>query len=417
MAKEILKDPVLRGIKPGEKDQRLNDGSGLYLLVKPSGSKWWRLDYTFEGKRKTLSLGTYPDTTLANARRKAQDARSEVADGIDPSTIRKEEKISRQQARDNEQLIKAGLAVTGSFKQITGDWLATVASKVSMNTHTDRVTRFERLVYPHIGNIMLTDVKAPAIYNLLKPLIAKGTLDTAQRVRGDISSVFTYAIVHGLADFDPAQAVTAMLPAKQVKPRAALTKPADIAGLLRAMASYQGSFVVTCALNLSPLLFQRPGEIRQMQWADVDLDACEWRPFVSKTKVHHIVPLSRQAVKILESVKAVTGIERYVFPSIRGGNNPMSVNTLGAALKVLGYDGEAITPHGFRAIASTILNEQGWHADAIERQLCHMPKDAVRAAYHRSQYLDERRKMMQAWADYLDGLKNGAQVVPIRKQG
>ncbi|MGZ8236550.1 MAG: tyrosine-type recombinase/integrase [Methylobacter sp.] len=293
------------------------------------------------------------------------------------------------------------------------EWLASIAHTVRDITHNKKIRRFEAHVFPVIGSVGIGAIKSPDIFSLVKPLFNK--LETAHRVHSEISAVYSYAIAHGYTDYDPAQAVAAQLPAQKVKHRAALTEPKDVGQLLRDIGNYQGTFTVQCAFRLSPLLFQRPGEIRKMKWADVDLIAKEWRYFVTKTEVLHIVPLSTQAAAILEEIKPFTGSSQYVFPSIRGDGRPMSDNTIRTALKTLGYDSDTMTAHGFRTTASTLLNEQGWSPDAIERQLCHMPRDAVRAAYNRAQYLEERRRMMQSWGDYLDSLKSGAQVIPIRK--
>jgi integrase len=300
---------------------------------------------------------------------------------------------------------------------VAREWLASVAHTVRNITHQKKIRRLELHVFHSIGSMTISEIKSPDIYSVIKPIIAKNELDTAHRAHSDISSVFSYAIAHGLTDYDPAQAVAAQIPPQKAKHRAALTEPKDVAQLLRDIYNYQGTFIVQSALRLSPLLFQRPGEIRQMEWKDIDLNAKEWRYFVTKTEVQHIVPLSKQAIDILESIKPLTGPGRYVFPSVRGDGRPMSDGTIRTALKTLGYDSDTMTAHGFRTTASTLLNEQGWSPDAIERQLCHMPRDAVRAAYNRAQYLDERRKMMQAWADYLDSLKAGAIVIPIGKTG
>jgi len=266
-----------------------------------------------------------------------------------------------------------------------------------------------------LGGMAITDIKAPVIYNLIKPLIELQQLETAHRVRSEISAVYHYAIAHGLTENNPALSVLSQLPAKKVKHRAALTDPQDVAKLIRDIHGYQGTFIVQCAFKLSPLLFQRPCEIRMMEWKDLDLDAKEWRYLVTKTDSLHIVPLSSQAVQILESIKQLTGNGRFVFPSYRGGGRSMSDGTIRTALQTLGYDSDTMTAHGFRGTESTLLNEQGWTLGAIERQLCHQPRDQVRAAYNRAQYLEERRKMMQAWADYLDGLKNGAVIIPFGK--
>lgn len=415
MATQLLKDSSINKAKPENKDKRLSDGDGLYLLIKPHGGKWWRFDYSIEGKRKTLSFGTYPDTGLADARRKANTARQQVAKGIDPSGERKQGKVARIIATENAKRLESGLPIINSFEHVARDHLASIAHTVRTITHQKKTRRFERHVFPHIGSMAITAVKSPDIFALLKPIIAKNELETAHRVHSEISLVFSYAIAHGFTDYDPSQAVAPQIPAQKVKHRAAITEPKDIAQLLRDIYSYTGTFVVQCAFRFSPLVFQRPGEIRQMEWKDVDLVAHEWRYFVTKTEVQHIVPLSTQAVAILEAIKPLTGDGRYVFPSSRGDGRPMSDNTIRTALKSLGYDSEVMTPHGFRSMASTLLNEQGWSPDAIERQLCHMPRDQVRAAYNRAQYLDERRRMMQSWGDYLDGLRVGGNVVPFRK--
>ena len=262
----------------------------------------------------------------------------------------------------------------------------------------------------------ITAIKSADDLKTLKPLIDKSQLETAHRLHSEISAIFAYAIVHEFTDYDPAQPVTKQIPAQKVKHRAAVIDPKQVGQLLRDISNYQGTYVVQCAFRLSPLLFQRPGEIRQMLWSDVDLVAREWRPYVSKTDFHHIVPLSTQAVTILEAIQPLTGAGQYVFPSSRGDGRPMSDNTIRTALKSLGYDSDVMTAHGFRTTASTLLNEQGWSPDAIERQLAHAPRDQVRAAYNRAQYLEERRRMMQSWADYLDCLKNGAQVINFKQQ-
>lgn len=416
MAKELLKPATVNTAKPGVKDKRLNDGDGLYLLIKPTGAKWWRFDYSIDGKRKTLSLGTFPETGLADARRKAEDARAKVANGIDPSDDRKEAKAAKRIEAENQKRIDAGLPVLNSFEHITREWLSSVEHTVSENTHHKKTRLFEMHAFPIIGRMGISEVKSPHVHAIVKPLIESGRLESAHRIRSEISAAYAYAIAHGFTDYDPAQAVARQIPAQKAKHRAALTDPKEVGHLMRCIDSYQGTLVVQCALKISPLLFQRPGEIRQMEWKDVDLAAREWRYLVTKTDTLHIVPLSTQAVALLETVKPLTGSGRYVFPSSRNDGRPMSENTIRVALLAMGYDGDTMTAHGFRGMASTLLNEQGWSPDAIERQLCHMPKDQVRAAYNRAQYLDERRRMMQAWADYLDGLKNGAAVIPFKRQ-
>lgn len=414
MARELLNAVAVKHAKYEKSGKRLNDGDGLYLLLRPNGAKWWRFDYSFRGKRNTISLGVYPDVGLADARQKANEARSNVANGIDPSEVKKAVKKQLLADELDKERQAAGLPVVGGFEDVTLAWLKSTEHQVRPMTQKKKLSRFERFVFPTIGFMMIEDIKSPDIYALLKPIIEKGQLETAHRVHAEISCVFAYAIAHGMAEYDPAQPVARQIPSQKVQHRAAITDPRKFSQLLRDIYSYQGTFVVQSALKLSPMLFQRPGEIRQMEWKQIDMEANDWRFLVTKTEVQHLVPLPHQAVAILEEIKQLTGHCRYVFPSSRNDGRPMSDNTIRTALKTLGYDSDVMTAHGFRTTASTLLNEQGWNRDAIERQLSHMERDPVRAAYNRAQYLDERRRMMQAWADYLDRLKNGADVINIR---
>ena len=415
MATNINKDAVYKAVKPKENDYTISDGGGLFLFVGANGSKLWRFVYQFGGKRKKLAFGAYPDTSLENARRKAEEARAQIANGNDPGELRKQIKTANQLAKLNEERLSEGLPILNSFADITRQWLVSIVHLTTPTTHIKKTSRIERLAFPTLGDKPIKEIKSADILATLKPLIDKQQLETAHRLHAEISSAFAYAIVHNYTDYDPAQPVAKQIPAQKVKHRAAIIDPKQVAQLLRDISHYQGTFVVQSAFRLSPLLFQRPGEIRQMLWDDLDLAAREWRPYISKTDFHHIVPLSTQAVAILEAIQPLTGSGRYVFPSSRGDGRPMSDNTIRTALKSLGYDSDVMTAHGFRTTASTLLNEQGWSPDAIERQLAHAPRDQVRAAYNRAQYLDERRRMMQSWADYLDNLKKGADVVPFRQ--
>ncbi|MGZ8200228.1 MAG: tyrosine-type recombinase/integrase [Methylosarcina sp.] len=415
MAEKLNKDAVYRAAKPKEKDYSISDGGGLSLLVKPSGVKRWIFIYRFEGRQNRLGFGTYPDTTLENARRKAEEARQQVKSGIDPAELRSDAKKAKQLAKLNDKRLKEGLPILNSFAHIARQWLDSIAHLTTETTHTKKTSRIERLAFPCLGNKPINEIKSADVLAILKPLIQKNQLETAHRLHAEISAIFAYGIVHNFTDYDPAQPVAKQIPAQKVKHRAAIIDPKQVAQLLRDISNYQGTFVVQCAFRLSPLLFQRPGEIRQMLWSDVDLVAREWRPYISKTDFHHIVPLSTQAVTILEAIRPLTGGGQYVFPSSRGDGRPMSDGTIRTALRTLGYDKDLMSAHGFRTTASTLLNEQGWSPDAIERQLAHAPRDQVRAAYNRAQYLDERRLMMQAWADYLDSLKNGAEIIQFRK--
>lgn len=417
MAKDLLKPITILNAKPADKDQRFNDGGGLYLLVKTNGAKWWRFDYTFERKRNTISLGVYPVITLADARRKAEVSRKQVSNSINPSNVRKEIKATKQINTENKNRIDAGLPIKNSFSDLANQWLMSIEHLIGSTTLSKKTRRLELHAFPVIGNIAINQIKSSDVLATLKPLIDKKELSTAHRLRGEISSIFDYAIVYNFTDYDPAQSVAKQIPAEKVKHRAGIIDPCKVGQLLRDISNYNGTFVVQLAFRISPLLFQRPGEIRQLLWSDIDLETREWRPYISKTDFHHIVPLSTQAIAILEEIKPLTGTGKYVFPSRRGGGRPMSDGTIRTALKSLGYDSDVMTAHGFRTTASTLLNEQGWSPDAIERQLAHSPRDQVRAAYNRAQYLDERRRMMQSWSDYLDELKNGALIIPIKNVG
>ena len=408
MAKNINKDVVYRTAKSKEKDYMINDGGGLFLFVSKNGTKSWRYIYTFNKKQKKLAFGIYPNVTLDAARRKTEDASENIANSIDPNTLRIEKKKAQQLSLSNNDRVADGLPILNSFADLTRQWLASIAHLTSQTTQIKKTSRLERLAFPVLGDMPIKEIKSSDVLAAIKPLIHKMQLETAHRLHAEISSVFAYAIVHDCAEYDPSQPVAKQIPAQKVKHRAAIIDPSQVGQLLRDIGNYRGTFVVQSAFRISPLLFQRPGEIRQLLWSDIDLEAKEWRPYISKTDFHHIVPLSTQAIAILESIKPLTCTGQYVFPSSRGDGRPMSDNTIRTALKSLGYDSDTMTAHGFRTTASTLLNEQGWSPDAIERQLAHSPRDQVRAAYNRAQYLDERRRMMQSWSDYLDSLKNEA---------
>jgi integrase len=417
MAKELNKDAVYRAAKSKDKDYMLNDGGGLYLFVSKKGARLWRFMYTFDKKQKKLALGIYPDVTLEAARRKSEDARDSVANGIDPSEIRSEFKKARQLVQSNNDRVTDGLPIINSFADIAWQWLGSMEHLTNPTTQKKKTSRLERMAFPILGDMPINAIKSSDVLATLKPLIDMKQLSTAHRLHGEISAIFAYGIVHNFTDYDPAQPVARQIPAQKIKHRAAIIDPALVGQLLRDIGNYRGTFVVKSAFRLSPLVFQRPGEIRQLLWDDIDLEAREWRPYISKTDFHHIVPLSKQAIAILEEIKPLTGSGQFVFPSSRGNDRPMSDNAIRSALQSLGYDSDVMTAHGFRTTASTLLNEQGWSPDAIERQLAHAPRDSVRAAYNRAQYLDERRRMMQSWSDYLDTLKNGAEVIEFKKIG
>ena len=398
-----LTDLAIRKATATGKVQRHADGGGLYLEVSPAGGKWWRFKYRHGGKEKRLSLGTYPDTGLADARAKHAAARKLLAAGIDPGEQRKAEKLATQERGAN------------TFAAIAAELLAQRAKKLVAGS-ADRERRLlENDLAPHIGNVPVADVTAPMLLRALRRVEHRGAVETAHRARMLASQVFRYAIATGRAERNPAADLLGALPQPDKTHFASLTEPADVAPLLRALWGYQGSPVVNAALKLAPLFFVRPGELRRARWADIDLDAAEWRYTASKTGTPHIVPLASQAVDILRELQPLTGRGLYVFPGVRGRDRSMSENTVNAAMRRMGFDGDTMTGHGFRAMARTILDEVlGFRPDFIEHQLAHAVRDPNGRAYNRTAHLPERRKMMQAWADYLDALRTDANVVPIK---
>lgn len=420
MAKELLSDVTIRNAKPGDKDKRLNDGGGLYLLIKTNGAKWWRFDYSFQGKRKTLSVGVYPSTGLADARRKADEARTNVANGVDPSDTRKEAKTAQKLAIENEKRLDAGLAVIDSFEHVAREWYEKRMFNKSESHRKRTLSSLERDIFPWVGKQLIADIKAPELLTVLQRIESRGAIETAHRALQTCGQVFRYAEASGRVDRDITQALKGALTAVNGSNFSSMTDPQQIGPLLRAIDNYNGSFIVKSALQLAPLVFVRPSELRQADWAHIDLEAKEWRYLVTKTKTQHIVPLSKQAVEILTNIHPLTGNGRFVFPSARtpNGSRAMSDVALLAALRRMGFDKTEMTVHGFRAMARTILDEVlGFRPDFIEHQLAHAVKDPNGRAYNRTAHLPERRKMMQTWADYLDDLKTGADVILLRKQG
>ncbi|MCX7086115.1 MAG: integrase arm-type DNA-binding domain-containing protein [Methylococcales bacterium] len=407
MAKELLKDISIRNAKSIDKDIRLNDGNGLYLIVKSNSAKWWRFDYTFAQKRKTLSLGVYPETSLSDARRKAEDARSMIANGRNPSDARKEEKINQKITIENENRIESGLTIINSFEYIAREW-----GEKKVNDWEKKDNRSKRMleknIFPWLGSKQVTEILPIDILTCLRRIEDRGTIETAHRTLQICGQVFRYAVATSRAERDITPDLKGALPIPKTHHFAAITEPKEVAGLLRAIDGFQGSFPVMCGLRLAPLLFVRPGELRAAEWSQIDLETKEWRYLVTKTKTEHIVPLSRQAYAILEELRPLTGKGRFIFPSERTprGDKCMSENTLNAALRRLGYGKDIMTTHGFRAMARTILDEVlGVRVDLIEHQLAHAVRDANGRAYNRTAHLPKRHEMMQEWADYLDTLK------------
>jgi integrase len=389
-----LTNTAIRNTKPAEKPLKLFDGGGLFLYVAPTGGKWWRLKYRFGGKEKLLSFGTYPEISLAEARDKRDQARKLLANDIDPGEHRKAQKAAQTSNDGN------------SFEVIAREWFGKF-SPYWVASHSDKIIRrLERDVFPWIGKRPIADITAPELLTTLRRIEERGAVETAHRALQNCSQIFRYAIATGRAIRDPGADLRGAIPPSKGKHHASITDPKTVGELLRAIKGYQGSFITRCALQLAPLLFVRPGELRKAEWIEINFEAAEWRIPAERMKMreHHIVPLSTQAIAVLEELKPFTGSGRYVFPGARTNGRPMSENTVNAGLRRLGYTNDQMTGHGFRSMASTLLNEQGWNRDAIERQLAHAERDNVRAAYNYAEHLPERKRMMQAWADYLDKL-------------
>ena len=417
MAKELIKsDRTIKTAELKEAPYRLQDGSGLYLLVRPDGKKWWRLDYTYEGKRKTLSLGVYPETGLALARRNAEAARALLAEGIDPSEARKSEKTQRAETRETERRLAEGIPLADSFEAIAREWFEKFSAKW-VPSHADKIIRrLERDVFPWLGSRPIAQIKAPELLAAVQRIEDRGAIDTAHRALQNCGQIFRYAIATGRAERDISADLRGALAPKSKAHLPAITDPKAIGGLLRSIDGYSGYFVTKCALRLAPLVFVRPGELRKAEWAEIDLDNSEWNIPAERMKMRqpHLVPLSRQAVEILRELQAATGRGRYVFPGARTNGRPMSDNAVLAAMRRMGIPKHEMSGHGFRAMARTVLDEVlGFRPDWIEHQLAHAVRDPNGRAYNRTAHLAKRREMMSAWADYLDALK-AENVVPFK---
>jgi len=398
-----LTDTAIRNAKPGEKPYKLSDEKGLFLLINPNGSKWWRLKFRVGGKEKLLSVGTYPDTGLKEARSKRDEARKLLADGVDPGETRKAQKATR-----NEQ-------AANSFEVIAREWLEGQKSVVTAGQHDKTLARLQSDVFPWLGAKAVAEITAPDVLSVIRRIDARGARYTAHRCRGQISQVMRYAIATGRAERDPCPDLKGAIPPAVSGNFASITDPIAVGEMLRAFDGFKGTFVVKSALEIAPKVFVRPGELRKALWADIDLEKAEWRYFVTKTKTEHLVPLASQVVATLRELHALTGHGRHVFPG-RDPQKAMSEAAVNAALRRMGYDTKTeITGHGFRAMARTILHEElQIKPEVIEHQLAHKVPDVNGTAYNRTKFLKERKAMMQAWADYLDKLKSGADVIPLR---
>lgn len=402
-----LSDTAIRKIKPRDKPFKVSDEKGLFLFVTPSGGTLWRLKYRFDGKEKLISFGAYPDVPLVRAREKRDEARRLLADGIDPSSHRKEHKAMRHEM------------VTNTFEAIAREWYSKQLPEWAPAQAVKVKGIMEKNVYPWLGNRPISEIKAPEILAILNRMESRGVIDTAKRALQCTGQVFRYAIATGRAERDITPSLRGSLTKSKTRHFSAITDPVKVAGLMRSIDGYSGTLSIKCALKLGALSFVRPGELRKAEWSEIDLDRAEWNIPAERMKMGdaHLVPLSRQAEEVLRELHPLTGRGRFVFPGERSHDRPMSENSVNAALRYMGYPKDEMTGHGFRAMARTILDEVlGVRPDFIEHQLAHSVKDPNGRAYNRTAFLEERRKMMQLWADYLDKLKvveNANQLYPI----
>lgn len=404
----MLTDKAIRAAKPDAKPYKLSDGGGLYLFVKPNGSRLWRMKYRVDGIEKTLSFGAYPQVSLSLARERRDESRRLTAQGIDPCAKRKAEKAAR----------------SDTFEAIASEWLDMQSKPDEKNGRAALAVAtldkarwiFEALLFPYLGQRPISKITSPELLQVLRRIEIRGRRETCHRAKQRCGQVFRYAIATGRAERDVAADLRGALAPVITNHHAAITHPAAIGELLRSIDGYRGHIVTHCALKLAPLLFVRPGELRAAEWSEFNLERAEWRLPAERMKmrVPHIVPLANQAVQIMRELQPITCGGRYVFPSLRSAARPMSENAITAALRRMGYSGEEMTWHGFRSLASTQLNENDWNSDWIETQLAHGERDKVRAAYNYAKYLPARWEMMQWWANYLDELRSGVAHVQTR---
>lgn len=392
----MLTDTAIRQAKGNGQVQRLWDERGMYLEVTPPGGKCWRFKYRFNGKEKRLGLGKYPEVGLKEARERREEARKLLASGIDPSAQRQAQKTSAQ------------LQAANSFEIVAREWFLRYSPNWA-NSHSKTVLRrLEKDIFHYMGDRPIAEIAAPELLAVIRKVEGRGALETAHRELNICGQIFRYAVATGRAERDPSSDLRGALPPVQSKNLAAITDPKRLGEILKILDTYQGGLVVRSALLLAPLVFVRPGELRHAKWSDIDLQRGEWRYAASKTKTDHIVPLATQAIAILKELQLLTGRREWVFPSGRSPLRPMSENAVLAALRSLGIEKEEMSGHGFRATARTLLDEElGMRVEIIEMQLAHRVRDVHGQAYNRTKFLLERRKMMQGWADYLDGLREG----------
>lgn len=401
-----LTDTAIRNAKPSEKAYKLYDEKGLYLQVTPTGGKWWRFKYRFNDKEKLLSFGTYPEIKLSVARAKRDDAREQIANEIDPSDSRK----AKKQTKDGN--------LANSFEVVAREWLSTKMKSKSDGYQNNVLRRFELYLFPWLGKRPISEITAPELLDVIRRIEKLNKVETAYRTLQATGQVFRYAVQTGRTLRDITSDLRGALTPSVTKHMPSLTEPQQVAELMRAIDGFTGTLTVQTAMRLAPLVFVRPSELRKAKWVDIDLDAGEWRYLVTKTKSEHIVPLSKQAIELLKNIQSFSGGGEFVF---RGGHNPdkaMSEAAINAALRRMGYDTKTeITGHGFRAMARTILHERlNIDPNIIEHQLAHRVPDALGSAYNRTRFLEQRKVMMQLWADYLDELKAGAKVIPLNEK-
>jgi integrase len=399
-----LTDTAIRNAKSKEKAVKLFDGGGLFLLIQPNGTKLWRLAYRFAGKQKLLAFGIYPTISLPAARDRRDGAKKHLAEGVDPAVLQKIEKQAR--------------VVT--FRLVAEELLNKMKREGRAETTLTKTRWLLKFAFTTIGDRPISKISAHELLDVLRKIEARGNYETARRLRSTCGMVFRYAIATARAERDPSVDLRGALTAPKVKHRATIVEPKAIGALLRAIEGFDGHATTRVALRLAPMIFVRPGELRHAEWKEFDFEKAEWIIPAEKTKTRrpHRVPLASQARAVLKELKAITGEGRWLFPSVSSVVRPMSENTLNSALRRLGYGPDAMTAHGFRAMAATRLNEMGrWNPDAIERQLGHEEQNAVRRAYtHGAEYWSERVAMMQAWADYLDELREAGKVIPLRHE-
>lgn len=403
-----LTDIKIKNAKAKDKNYRLYDGDGMYLEVSTNGGKWWRFKYRYNNKEKRLSLGVYPDVGLKKARERRDECRQLVADGTDPSANRKAVKIAKSEDDAN------------TFEVIAREWLQTKLAYKTEGYRHKVIRRLEINIFPLLGKRTVSTIMPLEILKSIKKVEERGASEMAHRLLQNSGQIFRFAIATGRLASDPTRDLKgALKPIPETKHLAAITNPDDVAQLLRAIDGYHGSEVVRCALKLAPLLFVRPGELRQAEWTEIDFEKGEWHVPAERMKQRnpHLVPLCRQALEILKSLYACTGHCKYLFPSPITRLRPMSNNAVLTALRRMGYTKDEMTGHGFRAMARTILDEVlGVRIDIIEHQLAHAVRDPNGRAYNRTSFLPERRAMMQKWGDYLDVLKTDGKVIPIQER-